>query len=233
MTESKGRAVVLVHDRDRDLGYRNIGTLVPELQGRGYELDVHSFDYGLGLEPPALDDAAMVVVMGSPDAAYDESPWITAEIAYLENAIERDVRILGICFGGQLLARVLGGSVAKSHYPEHGFTDITTALPALAGPWMEYHEDTFFAPESATVVARNSAGQQAFIHGRHLGLQFHPEIDVDVFQSWADAWVRDDIEQDEELVEAIRKELKAGESAARSRCSALLDAWISGEVVIG
>ncbi|MDJ0393740.1 type 1 glutamine amidotransferase [Rhodococcus sp. G-MC3] len=230
MTESKSRAVVLVHDRDPDLGYRNIGTLVPELRGRGYQLDVHSFDYGLGTEPPPLDGAAMVVVMGSPDAAYDESPWITPEIEYLESAIELDVPILGVCFGGQLLARVLGGSVAKSRYPEHGFTEIETAEPALEGPWMEYHGDTFVAPETATVIARNGAGQQAFAHGPHLGLQFHPEIDPDVFESWADAWVRDHIEQDEELVEEITQDLKTGAAAARARCSALLDAWIAGDL---
>jgi GMP synthase (glutamine-hydrolysing) len=233
VNESKGRAVVLVHDRDRELGYRNIGTLVPELEGRGYELDVHSFDYGLGTEPPVLDDAAMLVVMGSPDAAYDESHWITPEIAYLEHAIALDVPILGVCFGGQLLARVLGGSVAKSEYPEHGFTEIETSEPGLTGPWMEYHGDTFVAPESATVIARNGAGQQAFIQGPHLGVQFHPEIDVDVFSSWADAWERDGIEQDEELVRGIQEDLKSGESAARARCGELLDAWIGGEFVVG
>ncbi|WP_072807144.1 type 1 glutamine amidotransferase [Rhodococcoides yunnanense] len=222
---SKNRAVVLVHDRDPDLGYRNIGTLVPELQNRGYELDVHSFDYGHAEAPPELDGAAMVVVMGSPDAAYDDVPWIGPESAYLQDAIDLDVPILGICFGGQLLAQVLGGTVAKSKFPEYGFTAITTDTIG-PGPWMEFHGDTFLAPDTATVIARNDAGQQAFVQGRHLGLQFHPEIDVDVFESWADAWVRDGIEQDAELVAVIRADLKAGESDARARCSDLLDTWI-------
>ncbi len=224
------RAVVLVHDRDRALGYRNIGTLGPELRSRGYELDVHSFDYGLGEVPPALDDAAMLVVMGSPDAAYAETPWIAAESAYLQTAIEMDVPILGVCFGGQLLARVLGGTVTESQFPEHGLFEIATSRPELIGPgpWMEYHGDTFVAPESATLIARNSAGQQAFVQGRHLGVQFHPEIDVDVFESWAVAWVRDGVEQDQNMVDVIRKDLAANEVELRVRCSALLDAWISG-----
>lgn len=220
---------MLVHDRDSALGYRNIGTLLSELQSRGYELDVHSFDYGLGDVPPSLQNAALIVVMGSPDAAYDETPWIGPEIAYLEKAVELDVPILGVCFGGQLLARVLGGTVTKSQFPEHGLTSVETFRPDLigTGPWMEYHEDTFLAPDSATVIAHNDAGQQAFVQGRHLGLQFHPEIDVDVFESWADAWVRDGIEQDQDMVDGIRKDLIARELELRARCAALLDAWIS------
>ncbi|WP_089252826.1 type 1 glutamine amidotransferase [Rhodococcoides kyotonense] len=227
MTEKTPVAVVLVHDRDPALGYRNIGTLVPELQGRGYELEVHSFDYGRDAIPPDLDDAAMVVVMGSPDAAYDDgNHWIGPEIAYLEEAVDRNVPILGVCFGGQLLARVLGGTVAKSQFPEHGFTAVKTEDAALEGPWMEFHEDTFDAPAGATVVAHNDAAQQAFVYGPHLGLQFHPEIDIDSFESWADAWVRDNVEQDDALVTAIREDLKTGEADARKRCSALLDAWL-------
>lgn len=224
---------MLVHDRDPQLGYRNIGTLVPELESRGYQLEVHSFDYGLTDTPPALDGAAMLVVMGSPDAAYGETAWIGPEIAYLEAAIECDVPILGVCFGGQLLARVLGGSVARSKFPEHGLTDIETTRPDVVGPgpWMEYHDDTFLAPDSATVIARNDAGQQAFVQGPHLGLQFHPEIDVDVFASWADAWARDGIEQDRDLVDAIAKDLVSGEAELRARCGALLDGWIAGHRV--
>lgn len=226
---SKNRAVVLVHDRDRSLGYRNIGTLVPELRDRGYELEIHSFDYGHAEVPPELGGAAMVVVMGSPDAAYEEISWIGPESAYLQVAIELDVPILGICFGGQLLAQVLGGTVAKSQFPEYGFTEVETETPETvgAGPWMEFHEDTFLAPEGATVLARNDAGQQAFSYGPHLGLQFHPEIDVDCFESWADAWIRDGVAQDDELVARIRADLEAGEADARARCSDLLDAWIS------
>lgn len=221
---------MLVHDRDPELGLRNIGTLGPELRDRGYQLDVHSFDHGSGEVPPSLDGAAMLVVMGSPDAAYDETSWIGPEIEYLENAVDTDVPILGVCFGGQLLARVLGGTVTKSQFPEEGLTAVVSARPDLIepGPWMEFHGDTFVAPTTATVIARNDAGQQAFVQGPHLGLQFHPEIDVDTFESWADAWVRDGVEQDVEAVAKIRKDVAEGEAELRARCGRLLDAWIAG-----
>ena len=228
MSETNSRAVVLVHDRDPALGYRNIGTFIPELQQRGFQLQVHSFDYASASTPPPLGDAAMVVVMGSPDAAYDLNPWVGPETAYLERAIGLDVPILGVCFGGQLLAQILGGTVTKSDWPEHGMTDIESDCPELvgSGPWMQFHGDTLVAPDSATVIARNDAGQQAFTAGPHLGVQFHPEIDVDTFDSWAHAWARDGVEHDRQLVAAIREDLEAGERDARARCSALLDAWI-------
>lgn len=224
----KTKAVVLVHDRDRALGRRNIGTLATELEDRGYTLDVHSFDYAADSEPPSLDDAAMVVVMGSPDAAYGEAPWIEPESAYLGRAVEYDVPILGVCFGGQLLARVLGGTVSKSDAPEYGMIGIDCTRPELVGlgPWMQFHGDTFVAPHTAEVIARNAAGQQAFVQGPHLGVQFHPEIDVDVFDSWAAAWERDGVEHDPTLVAAIRTDIEKCEPDARGRCSTLLDAWI-------
>ncbi|MGB2950171.1 MAG: gamma-glutamyl-gamma-aminobutyrate hydrolase family protein [Rhodococcus sp. (in: high G+C Gram-positive bacteria)] len=145
MSETNSRAVVLVHDRDPALGYRNIGTFIPELQQRGFQLQVHSFDYASASTPPPLGDAAMVVVMGSPDAAYGLNPWVGPETTYLERAIGLDVPILGVCFGGQLLAQILGGTVTKSDWPEYGMTDIESDCPELvgSGPWMQFHVDTF------------------------------------------------------------------------------------------
>ncbi len=178
---------------------------------------------------PALSDAQLVVVMGSPDAAYDDTlTWLAPEIAYVQQAIDAQVPVLGVCFGGQLLARVLGGSVRKSEYPEYGFVDVETSNPALvaSGPWMEFHGDSFVAPPEATVITRNAAAQQAFVCGPHLGLQFHPEIDLDTYDAWAAAWDRDGVEHAVDVHE-IRQDIADSEAAARARCSALLDAFLA------
>jgi GMP synthase (glutamine-hydrolysing) len=223
------RAVVLVHDRDPSLARRDIGTLAAELRTRGFLLDVHSFDHSPDVAPPTLSDAQVVVVMGSPDAAYDDTlTWLAPEIAYVQQAIDAQVPILGVCFGGQLLARVLGGSVRKSEYPEYGFVDVETSDPELVppGPWMEFHGDTFVAPPEATVIARNAAAQQAFVCGPHLGMQFHPEIDLDTYDAWAAAWQRDGVEHAVD-VHRIRQDIADSEAAARKRCSALLDAFLA------
>lgn len=223
------RAVVLVHDRDPALARRDIGTLDAELRSRGFQLDVHSFDHSPDTAPPSLSEAQLLVVMGSPDAAYDDTlTWLAPEIAYVRQAIDTQVPILGVCFGGQLLARVLGGSVRKSEHPEYGFVDVESSDPELvaAGPWMEFHGDTFVAPPEATVIARNGAAQQAFVHGPHLGLQFHPEIDLDTYDAWAAAWDRDGVEHEVDVHE-IRRAIADAEPAARLRCSALLDSFLA------
>jgi GMP synthase-like glutamine amidotransferase len=223
------RAVVLVHDRDPALARRDIGTLDAELRSRGFQLDVHSFDHSPDTAPPSLSEAQLLVVMGSPDAAYDDTlTWLAPEIAYVRQAIDAQVPILGVCFGGQLLARVLGGSVRKSEHPEYGFVDVESSDPELiaAGPWMEFHGDTFVAPPEATVIARNGAAQQAFVHGPHLGLQFHPEIDLDTYDAWAAAWDRDGVEHEVDVHE-IRRAIADAEPAARLRCSALLDSFLA------
>lgn len=223
------RAVVLVHDRDPALARRDIGTLDAELRSRGFQLDVHSFDHSPDTAPPSLSEAQLLVVMGSPDAAYDDTlTWLAPEIAYVRQAIDAQVPILGVCFGGQLLARVLGGSVRKSDHPEYGFVDVESSDPELiaAGPWMEFHGDTFVAPPEATVIARNGAAQQAFVHGPHLGLQFHPEIDLDTYDAWAAAWDRDGVEHEVDVHE-IRRAIADAEPAARLRCSALLDSFLA------
>ncbi|OZC69668.1 GMP synthase [Rhodococcus sp. 15-725-2-2b] len=223
------RAVVLVHDRDPALARRDIGTLDAELRSRGFQLDVHSFDHSPDTAPPSLSEAQLLVVMGSPDAAYDDTlTWLAPEIAYVRQAVDAQVPILGVCFGGQLLARVLGGSVRKSEHPEYGFVDVESSDPELvaAGPWMEFHGDTFVAPPEATVIARNGAAQQAFVHGPHLGLQFHPEIDLDTYDAWAAAWDRDGVEHEVDVHE-IRRAIADAEPAARLRCSALLDSFLA------
>jgi GMP synthase (glutamine-hydrolysing) len=53
---------------------------------------------------------------------------------------------------------------------------------------MQLHSDTFTPPPGATEIARNASGSQAFVAGRVLGVQFHPEITVDSFESWVERW---------------------------------------------
>jgi GMP synthase (glutamine-hydrolysing) len=140
-------------------------------------------------DPEGLDTIA---VLGSAEGAWDDAvPWLAGEIAYLERAIAADVPILGICFGGQLLARVLGGTAHPADgRHENGWRTITTSEPGVVveGPWMEFHFDTFTAPASSQVLARSERCDQAFRQDQHLGVQFHPEITPAEFETWAGRW---------------------------------------------
>jgi GMP synthase (glutamine-hydrolysing) len=128
--------------------------------------------------------------MGSKESAYDDAvPWLTRELAFVGSAVQRGLPVLGICFGGQLLARHLGGSVRSAVRGERGFIAVDSDDPELVpcGPWMQFHSDSFIPP-AGTEIARNAAGSQAFVSGKVLGLQFHPEATVDSLGSWFERW---------------------------------------------
>ena len=141
-------------------------------------------------EDPRLVDPRqydLVVSLGSELAAYDDSiPWVSREVFFLEDAIEADVPVLGLCFGAQMLARVLGASGHRAAKAEIGWIRIKTSQPDLVaeGPWFEWHFDTFTAPPGADVIAETDVGPQAYVAGRSLGVQFHPEVTTEIVEGW-------------------------------------------------
>jgi GMP synthase-like glutamine amidotransferase len=136
---------------------------------------------------PAGFDA--IVPMGAPWSVYDEATigtWAGAEIAFLRDALAAGVPVLGICFGGQALAAALGGRVEPAPRPEIGWHLLTTSRPGLVepGPWFQWHSDRWRLPPGITAFARTPLAGQAFVAGRALGLQFHPELTPAMLDGW-------------------------------------------------
>jgi GMP synthase-like glutamine amidotransferase len=135
---------------------------------------------------PAAYDA--VAFFGAAWSVYDTAaiPWIADEIGYARSLISLGVPALGICFGGQMLAAAVGGSVARAPFPEIGWVSVASDEPALidAGPWLQWHHDRFTLPPEVPVLARTALANQAFVYGRALGVQFHPEATDAVLESW-------------------------------------------------
>lgn len=155
---------------------------------------------GVAGEPlPDPTTVGAIAVLGSIRGAWDDTvPWLADEIAYLRRAIAAGVPLLGICFGGQLLARLLGGAAhAADGRHENGWQDITTLAPDVVatGPWMEFHFDSFTAPPQAEVLAVSERCTQAFRAGAHLGVQFHPEITPAEFETWVARWTGTPLEE--------------------------------------
>jgi GMP synthase-like glutamine amidotransferase len=127
-----------------------------------------------------------VVVLGSEHTAYDDTlPWLAAELAFLDALLAREIPVLGICFGGQLLARLLGGRLYRLAVPEIGWQQVTSRCEAIAaGPWPSWHRDAFTLPPGAAELARNASCLQAFSSGPHVGVQFHPEATEPIVASW-------------------------------------------------
>lgn len=129
----------------------------------------------------------LIVSLGSEFAAFDDSiAWVPREAFLFEDALEGDVPILGLCFGGQMLARALGARGYRSDKSEIGWLPVRTNDPELVseGPWFQWHFDTFTTPPGADVIAETEIGPQAFVTGRSLGLQFHPEVTPEIMDHW-------------------------------------------------
>jgi GMP synthase (glutamine-hydrolysing) len=129
-------------------------------------------------------DAA--VLTGSRASVYWDDPWITELKAWVGEAIERDMPFLGICYGHQLLADVLGGTVEDMGEYELGYRTVThDEGELLAGIGEEFtvfttHSDTVTdLPSSATITAENDYGIHGFRDGHTFGVQFHPEYDTE------------------------------------------------------
>jgi GMP synthase-like glutamine amidotransferase len=140
--------------------------------------------------PSALEYDA-VAFFGAVWSVYDTAtiPWVTDEIGYARSLISQGVPTLGICFGGQVLAAAVGGRVERAPIAEIGWLSVasdTSAEPGLIdeGPWLSWHNDRFTVPAHVPVVARTALANQAFVTGRTLGVQFHPEVTDEVLEAW-------------------------------------------------
>ncbi len=178
----------------------------------------------------------LVVTLGSDESAHNDSlTWVGAELEYVRQAISAEIPVLGICFGGQMLARALGATVRRAAAPEVGWKTITRADSSGAwipsGPWFVWHEDTFDWPPGATPLAWTDDAPHAFRQADHLGLQFHPEATGDIVERWLDEGVRK-LELQRIDVDALRRETRRMEDAADEAARALFDFYL-GEVLVG
>jgi GMP synthase-like glutamine amidotransferase len=133
---------------------------------------------------PALNDAPFVVSLGSEESANDASlEWVAGELALLREAVVADVPVLGLCFGGQTLCRALGGEVSRAAPAQVGWFELSGEI--APGPWFHWHYEQLTVPPGALELARSAAGPAAFRKGRHLGVQFHPEVTAEVVAGWS------------------------------------------------
>ena len=187
------------------------GTTLPELRSRrgdyedwialglglaGEAVDVVSVYEGealpRGSEPPA------VVVTGSSAYVSEREPWSERAAGWLAERVAAGTPVLGICYGHQLLAHALGGSVERNpRGREMGTVDVTLepaasgdALLDGLGPVLRVQathvESVTRLPDAARRLAANAADpNHAFAVGDAAwGVQFHPEFDADVMRAY-------------------------------------------------
>ena len=215
------------------------GPIWRSLEKHGYEIErfliVPEANYdspNITTTFPNFNEYDLLVPMGAPYGAYEDDRignWLLPELEKLKQAHNDGIPILGICFGGQLMARALGGSVARAPKAEVGWYEIesndTTLIPT--GPWFAYHWDSWMTPKGATEIAKTDVANQAFVMGRTLALQFHPEVDPEVLEAWLS---REsgcvEITGEGVDLDQLRKETLEQEIGSNKRAAELVDTFL-------
>jgi len=149
--------------------------------------------------PMTTNNMSGLVFLGAPVSVNDGFPWITAELALIKAGVLSGIPVLGICFGGQLISKALGGKVCAAPSMQIGWHHITLAAQATdvfgkavmpcSFEAFEWHGDTFSLPQGAVPLFEGGCIQnQGFVFGNCLALQFHPEITEAMVHAWIDRY---------------------------------------------
>lgn len=192
MPRRRPSAVVLRH-----VAFEDLGLLAPILHDAGWDVSYcQAATEDLGDQ--SIEQADLLIALGGPIGVYeaDRFPFLSKEIAVLERRLAKDRPTLGICLGGQLMAKALGSRVFPGPAKEIGWgrVELTDAGQASSlSPLAEeravvlhWHGDTFDLPDAAVRLASNPAYEnQAFSYGgRGMALQFHAEVDPLRLEEW-------------------------------------------------
>jgi GMP synthase-like glutamine amidotransferase len=152
-------------------------------------------------EPVPRDASAFsgLAFMGGPMSVNDDLPWIAPALAFIRGAVAADIPVVGHCLGGQLLAKALGGVITRNPVKEIGWGVVEVidgpearywfGEGAASFPVFHWHGETFSIPAGATrVLASRHCANQAFVAGKHLGLQCHVEMTAELVRTWCADW---------------------------------------------
>ena len=166
-----------------------LGLAEEPLRGAGIELDER--DVAAGDPLPALDDIDGILSFGGAQSAVGPDAELAPEVALLRDAARSGLPVLGICLGGQLLARALGAEVRRSPRRTVAWHELQPLArdPLLGGEpvvGLHWNEDVFSLPAGAVeLLGPRREGVEAFRHGECAwGLQFHPEVGGDTLDGW-------------------------------------------------
>ncbi|CAD8044035.1 unnamed protein product [Paramecium primaurelia] len=154
-----------------------------------YKEDNEDWEVYLAIENqyPKLENLDGIIITGSTSAAYDMSEnWKEPLFNFLKEADQRQIKILGICFGHQIMAHCLGGEAKKMTFVPHMQVGRLALLTGLNfGEYQiknlnvyQIHGDYVFELPKNTELLMSAKHCQnyAFKNNHLLGLQFHPEF---------------------------------------------------------
>jgi len=212
------------------------GTIADALEARGLSYDTVQV-YRDDPVPETLE-ADGLVVMGGPMGVGDvaDRPHLQTELGLVEQALDTDRPVLGVCLGSQLLAHVLGADVHPGDGKEIGWGEVTLTDAAADDPlWQgvedaftafHWHGDVFDLPDGAVRLASSEQTEhQAFRYGDSAyGMLFHLEVTPKTVAGMTKAF-QDELAEEGLDGAAIRQAAMTHEDAVRDKAATVFGRW--------
>ena len=197
------------------------GVFADPIAERGHELDEWSIAHSSAPPRPPESYDAVLVFGGSMHADQEEAhSWLRDETALIKRFLDAGTPLLGVCLGGQLLAKAAGAWVGRATEPEIGWSPLELTAAASSDPLFaglphrfeafQWHYYAYEVPAGASELARNRVCSQAFRLGETAwAVQFHPEVTLAMVEAW--------LAEDEEV--------PGGKDALRRKTREQIDEW--------
>ena len=183
----------------RHVPHEGLGSIEPFLNRAQISIDYRDL-FSKSSIPSHPSGYDFVISMGGP-MNVDETgryPFLAEERAFIARAVHKEIPVLGICLGAQMIAKSLGARVYAGAQKEIGWHPIRFTKEAKSDPVLggfsaskpvvfHWHGDTFDLPTGATLLASSGLfNHQAFRFGRNVyAFQFHIEVTPEMIAEWA------------------------------------------------
>ena len=175
-----------------NIDIETLGTLEPLFHSDGFQIEeIKAQEYSVPINP---DQYSAIVILGGPMAVYDNLGYLRREQELIRNAMRKEVPVLGICLGSQLIAQAIGARVYKGpkkeigwfnvNITDHGLDSLFEGIKDKALRVFQWHGDTYDLPATADILASSTLYPQAFSYGTAIGIQFHLELDGEMIERW-------------------------------------------------
>jgi len=203
-------ALVLQHRSDAPGGL-----LIDVLAEQGFRARTVRLDRGEPLPDP---EPFRLVVTLAGEERFDSGrrPFASAATDWLRAADRAGSAVLGLGSGARALAVALGGRVDRAPRSRHGWVWVSSATPGWIadGPWLAWRDGVIRLPARAKVLAHDPFGPQVFGAGRHLGVQFHPEVTPEIVGAWVSGERGEGLDA-QGVLEQTSREFAGASTAAR------------------
>ena len=170
------------------------GYLGTFLNQHNVPFEIICIDDGISV-PKNLNDISGLVFMGGGMNVTDPLQWVNEEKELIRKAIDKNIPVMGICLGAQLMSAALGGEITHDPNMEIGWHKVKADIKNIDNEWLKelpenftpfhWHADTFTIPKEATVLLHSKCRMnQAFSINNSIAMQFHLEMTIEMVEEW-------------------------------------------------